>query len=93
MVSAANIVPSIQTSDRQELKEHENVQYRSAHMDLSEGKIHQEGTDPKDIFQKSDLPGIADWHPMIQQEAWNLIHEYACICFVKLLKLRENIDC
>ena len=79
MVTAANIVPSIQTPDRQELKEHEDIQCKSAHADLSEGKIHQEEIGPENIFQKIDLLVIADWDPMMQQEAQDLIHEYACI--------------
>ena len=29
--------------------------------------------------QKIDLSGIADWDPTLQQEAWDLIHEYVCI--------------
>ena len=36
-------------------------------------------TESKDILQKIDLSGIDDWIPKIQQEAPDLIHEYACI--------------
>ena len=78
MVTAANIVPSIQIPDKQELKENEKVQHRSAQADLSEGMMQQQERDPEDIFQKIDLLAIADWDPMIQQEAWDLIHEHAC---------------
>ena len=79
MVTAANIVPSIQTPDTQEFKETEKVQYKPAQVDLSEEEIQPEETDPEDIGQKIDLSGIGEWDPMIQQEACNLIHEYACI--------------
>ena len=79
MVTAANIVPSIQILNKQELNKNENVQCKSAQTNLSGGKIQQEETDPEDIIQKTDLLGIADWDPMIQQEAQDLIHEYACI--------------
>ena len=79
MVTAANIVPSIQIPYKQDLRENEKVQYKSAQTDLSEGKTMQEEIDSEDILQKIDLPGIADWDPMIQQEACDLIHDYACI--------------
>ena len=67
MDTAANIVPSIQIPDKQELRENEKVQCKSAQADLSEGKIQ-----PEDIFQKIDLSGIADCDLMIQQEAQDL---------------------
>ena len=54
MVTAANIVPSIQIPSIQDLSEN-----KSAQADLSEG-IQQEETDPEDILQKVDLSGIAD---------------------------------
>ena len=65
MVTAANIVLSIQMPNKQELKENEKVQCKSAQADLFEGKIQQEGTDPEDIFGKNDLSGIADWDPTL----------------------------
>ena len=62
IVTAANIVSSIQ------IQEMEEVQCKSAQAYLSE-EIQQEETDPEDILQKVDLSGIADWDPKIQQEA------------------------
>ena len=79
MVTAAIIVPSIQIPNKEELKENESVQCKSAQADLSEGKIQQEEKDPEDIFQKIDLSGIADWDPTLQLEVQDLICEYACI--------------
>ena len=79
MVTVANIVPSVQIPDKQDLKENEEVQCKSAQADLSEGETTQEETDPEDILQKVDLLGIADWDPTVQQKAHNLICEYACI--------------
>ena len=35
--------------------------------------------DSEGILQKLDLSGIDDWDSQIQQEAWDLIHEYAYI--------------
>ena len=78
IVTAANIVPSIQIPDKQDLSENEKVQCMSAQADLSE-EIQQEETDPEDILQKIDLSGIDDWDPKVQQEAQYLICEYACI--------------
>ena len=48
----------------------------SPQVELSEG-VQQEDTE--DILQKIDLSGIDDWDPKIQQEAQDLIFEYACI--------------
>ena len=53
------------------------VQCISAQADLSE-EIQQEEIAPEDILQKIDLPGIDDWDPKMQQEAQDLICEYAC---------------
>ena len=39
------------------------------------GGVQQEHTE--DILQKIDLSGIDDWDPKIQQEAQDLICEYA----------------
>ena len=65
-VTTANIVPSIQTLDEQDLGENEKVQSMSTQADLSE-RAQQEDTE--DILQKIDLSGIDDWDPKIQQEA------------------------
>ena len=50
MVTAAFIVPSVQIPDKQDLKENEEDQCKSAQADLSEGKITQKGTDSEDIL-------------------------------------------
>ena len=68
MVTIANIIPSIQISSNQDLRENEKVQSMSTQADLSE-ESQQEDTDPEDILQKVDLSGIADWDLKIQQEA------------------------
>ena len=79
MVTATNIVPSVQITDRQYLKEKEEVQCKSAQAELSEAKTTQEEVDSKGILQKTDLLGIADWDPSVHQKAYILICEYACI--------------
>ena len=80
IVTAANIVPSIQIPDRHDLKEMEKVQCKSVQIDVAEREIEQDtNTEAKDVLQKIGLSGIADWDPKIQQEAHDLIHEYACI--------------
>ena len=68
IVTAANIVPSTLVNSEQDLGEKETVQCMSAQIELSEG-LQQGGTDPEDILQKIDLPGIGDWDPKMQQEA------------------------
>ena len=78
MVTAANIVPSIQIPSNQDLSENDKIQCKSAQANLSE-EIQQEETDPEDILQKVDLSWIADWDPKIQQEPQDLICEYTCI--------------
>ena len=83
MATTANIVPSIQIPSNQDLSENEKVQCKSAQTDLSE-EIQQEETD---ILQKVDLSGIADWDPKIQQEAQDLICQYACIFSQNILDL------
>ena len=79
IVTAANIVPPVQMADRHGLKENEKVQSKSAQTGVLEGEIQQEYVEAKDIVQKIDLSGIADWDPAIQQDSHNLISEYACI--------------
>ena len=80
IVTAANIVPSIQIPDKHDLKEMEEVQCKSAQTDVAEREIKQDThTEARDVLQKIDLSGIADWDPKIQQEVHDLICEYACI--------------
>ena len=33
----------------------------------------------KDILQKLNLSRMEEWEPQLQQGAWDLIHEFACI--------------
>ena len=54
------------------------VQCMSAQGDLSE-ETAQRITESEDILQKIDLSGSYEWDPKIQQEAQDLICEYACI--------------
>ena len=42
-------------------------------------KFQWRGRDSEGILQKLDLSGIDEWEPQIQQEAQDLICEYACI--------------
>ena len=76
MVTAGNIVPSVQIPDRKDLKENEEVQCKSAQAELSEVETTQKETDLEDILQKVKLSGIADWDPTIQLESHGLICEY-----------------
>ena len=66
IVTAANIVPSIQIPDKKEMEE---VQCKSAQADIAKREIKQDtNTKVKDVLQKIDWSGIADWDPKIQQE-------------------------
>ena len=64
MVTAANIIPSVQIPDRQDLKENEEVQCKSAQAELTEGETTQEEIDPDDILQKTDLLGLQIGTPL-----------------------------
>ena len=82
IVTTANIVPSIQIPSEQDLGENEKVQCMSAKANLPEG-TQQEDTEPEDVLQMIDLSGIDDWEHKMQQEAQDLITEYACIFLIK----------
>ena len=58
--------------------ENEKIQCISVQADLS-GGTSQRLTESGDILQKIDLSGIDKWDSKMQQEVWDLIHEYACI--------------
>ena len=80
-VIAANIVPTTQVINDFDLDEQERVscmlgQVKSANIP---GETHQGSSDPKDILQKLDLSGMVEWEPQLQQEARDLICEFACI--------------
>ena len=53
-------------------------------------EIQQEETEPEDILHKIDLPGNDDWDPKMQQEAQDLICEYACIFWQNDLDLGKT---
>ena len=75
IVTAANIVPSIQIPNEPDTDENGKIQCMSVQADLSEG-TSQRVTESEDILQKIDLSGINEWNPRMQQEAWDLICEY-----------------
>ena len=80
-VTAANIVHSMQVSSEPNRDEKEMLQYMSTQVessDVSEG-FQQGSTNPEGILTKHDLSRIDDWSAQIQQEAQDLICEYACI--------------
>ena len=52
---------------------------RSAQAELSESEIRKIEIDVEEILQNVDLSGTTDWNSTEQQEAYNLICEYACI--------------
>ena len=60
-------------------------------MDLSNSKSKQVKVNPDEILQKVDLSGVTDWDLAEQQEACNLIHEYACIFFKNDLDLGKTL--
>ena len=56
--------------------EDEKIQCMSVQADLSGGTL-QRVTESEDSLQKIDLSGIDKWDSKMQQEARDLIHEYA----------------
>ena len=68
MVTAANIVPSIQVGNEPDLDEKEKVLCMSAQVestDIPRG-CQQGSRDPEGILQKLDLSGIDEWEPQLQ---------------------------
>ena len=53
-----------------------SAQVESAHLPR---RFQQGSRDPEGILQKLDLSGFDESEPQLQQEAQDLIHEYACI--------------
>ena len=43
------------------------------------GETPDVSDDPKDILQKLNLSGMEEWEPQLQQDAQDLICEFACI--------------
>ena len=80
-VTTANIVPSMQVGNEPKVEEKERVSCMSAQIESTELPeiFQQRSRDSEGILQKLDLSGIDEWEPKIQQEAQDLIHEYACI--------------
>ena len=68
IVTAANIVPSIQIPDEPDLDRDENIQCMSVQANLS-NRTSQRIMESEYLLQKIDLSGIEDWDPKIQQEA------------------------
>ena len=62
--------------DVQDDEDDESVQCQSAQAELSESELRQTEIDPEEII--IDLLGTTDWNSTKQQEAYNLIHKYAC---------------
>ena len=84
MISAANKDPSVLTPDVMERniqddEDDESVQCQSAQAELSTSELKQTEINPEEIIQKIDLSGTTNWNSTDQQEAYNLICEYACI--------------
>ena len=59
IVTAANIVPSIQIPDGPDLSRDENIHCMSVQADLSKGTSHRI-TESEDLLQKIDFSGIED---------------------------------
>ena len=80
-VTTANLGPSTQVSNGFTLDEKERVPCMLAQVESTDipGKTQQGSSDPEDILQKLDLSGIEEWKWQLQQEAQDLIYEYACI--------------
>ena len=80
-VIAANIVPLTQVGNGSNLDEKERVSCMSAQVESTDipRRIQQGSSNPEGIIQKLDLSGIEEWELQSQQEAQDLIHEYACI--------------
>ena len=80
-VTAANIVPSMQVGNEPDLDEKEKVPCMSAQVESTDllQNFQWRSGDLEGILQKHDMSEIDEWQPQTQQEAQDLIHEYACI--------------
>ena len=80
-VIVANIVPTTQVSNDFDVDEQDRVSSMSAQVRSTGilGEIPDMSDDPKDILQNLNLSGMEEWEPHLQQDAWDLIHEFACI--------------
>ena len=80
-VTMANIVPTTQVGDGFNMGEQERVSSMSAQVISNDllGEISDLNDDPKDILHKVNLSRMEEWEPQLQQYAWDLICEFACI--------------
>ena len=80
-VIAANIVLTTQVSNNFDLGEQERVSSMSAQLGSTNilGEIPDGSDDLKDILQKLNLSRMEEWEPQLQQDAQDLMCEFACI--------------
>ena len=80
-VTTANIVPTTQVSNDFDVGEKERVSSMLTQVGSTDilGETLDVSDDPKDILQKLNLSGMEEWEPQLQQDAWDLICEFACI--------------
>ena len=80
-VTVANIVLTTQVSNNFDVGEQERVSSMSAQVGSTNilGETPDVSDDPNDILQKLNLSGMEEWEPQLQQDAWDLICELACI--------------
>ena len=79
MISTVNKVPPMLTPEmiKDIVQDDEEVQCKSAQVDLSESKSKQAKVDPEEILQEIDLLETTGWDSAEQWHAYNLICEYA----------------
>ena len=80
-VIEANIVPTTQVSNDFDVGEQERVSSMSVQVRSTVilGEFPDMSDDPKDILQKLNLSGMEEWEPHLQQDAWDLLCEFACV--------------
>ena len=80
-VIAANIVLTTQVSNDFDVDEQERVSCMLAQLESADiwGETPYESRDPKDILQKLTLLEWRSGNLQLQQDTWDLIHEFACI--------------
>ena len=80
-VTTANIVPTTQVCNDFDGGEQERVSCMSAQVGSTDilGETPDGSDDPEDILQKLNLSRMEEWEPQLEQDAQDLIHEFACI--------------
>ena len=80
-VTMANIVLTTWVSNDFNVGEQERVSSMSAQVISTGilGEISDMNDDPKDILHKLNLSRMEEWEPQLQQDACDLICEFACI--------------